>query len=233
MLIKTKIRQIHYYGLAVIAIFFVIYMGLGVGFGEWQPPHTMDESSWQIRYPRILTALLVGLCLSMSGASLQALFQNPLADPSLIGISGDAALGVVLVMALGLAHVSIPLAAFIGAMAVCLFILICHQLFGGGQIGLLILGFVISAFCGALVSLILFLSDDLVLRSATHWLSGSMAEAGFVPLTYVLPCIVIGLAILLALGRRLDILMLGEKPPYPWAYPSTKPEYLPSLVQRF
>lgn len=205
------LKSLPLYGLAVMASALVIFLALGVGFGEWQAPYLMDELTWQIRYPRILTAFLVGLCLSVAGSALQALFQNPLADPSLIGTSGGAALGVVLVLSLGLSGIGVPLAAFVGAMAVCLFILACHRLFGGGQVGLLILGFVISAFCGALVSLMLFMSDDLVLRSATNWLSGSMAEAGFVPYRYILLCMLAGLLILIPLGRRLDILMLGER----------------------
>lgn len=69
---------------------------------------------------------------------------------------------------------------------------------------------IVCAFCGALVSLILFLSDDMVLRSATNWLSGSLAEAGFVPLRYAVAAMLIGLLIILPLGRRLDALLLGE-----------------------
>lgn len=206
-----KHRVLILYASAVIISMAVIYTALGIGFGEWRLPNQMDELTWQIRYPRVLTALLVGLCLSVSGSALQALFQNPLADPSLIGTSGGAALGVVLVLSFGISGFGVPLSAFIGAMVVCAFILLCHRLFGGGIIGLLILGFVISAFCGALVSLILFMSDDLVLRSATNWLSGSMAEAGFVPYRYILVCLTIGLFILIPLGRWLDVLMLGER----------------------
>ncbi|MGO2622023.1 MAG: FecCD family ABC transporter permease, partial [Psychrobacter sp.] len=199
-----------YYMLAVIASGLLIWLGLGIGFGEWSSPNHLDDTIWQLRYPRVVTALLVGMALSVSGAALQALFENPLADPSLIGTSGGAALGVVLVLALGFGGVSIPLAAFSGSVLVCLFILSCHRFLGGGQMGLLILGFVISAFCAAVVSLILFMSDDMVLRSATNWLSGSMAEAGFVPLRYSMISMIVGLAILLPLGRQLDGLMLGE-----------------------
>lgn len=198
------------YGIGVIASALVIYMALGVGFGSWQAPYLMDDIAWQIRYPRVLTAIFVGLCLSVSGSALQALFQNPLADPSLIGTSGGAALGVVLVIAFGISGMGVPLAAFLGALTVCLLILLCHRFLGGGQVGLLILGFIVSAFCGACVSLILFLSDDMTLRSATNWLSGSMAEAGFVPLYYVLVPIVLGVLVLLPQGRRLDILMMGD-----------------------
>jgi len=205
-------RQKHntYYLLAAIASGALIWLGLGIGFGEWSNPNHLDDTIWQLRYPRVVTTLLVGMALSVSGAALQALFENPLADPSLIGTSGGAALGVVLVLALGFGGVSIPLAAFTGSVLVCLFILSCHRFLGGGQMGLLILGFVISAFCAAVVSLILFMSDDMVLRSATNWLSGSMAEAGFVPLRYSMTSMMLGLAILLPLGRQLDGLMLGE-----------------------
>lgn len=206
--VKYKTRL--YYMLAAVVSGLLIWLGLGIGFGDWSSPNHLDDTIWQLRYPRVVTALLVGMALSVSGAALQALFENPLADPSLIGTSGGAALGVVLVLALGFGGVSIPLAAFIGSVLVCLFILACHRFLGGGQMGLLILGFVISAFCAAVVSLILFMSDDMVLRSATNWLSGSMAEAGFVPLRYSIGSMVLGLAILLPLGRQLDGLMLGE-----------------------
>ncbi|AWT50198.1 iron ABC transporter permease [Psychrobacter sp. YP14] len=198
------------YGGAVLVSALLIWLSLGVGFGQWSSPSQLDATLWQLRYPRVVTALLVGLALSVSGAALQALFENPLADPSLIGTSGGAALGVVLILALGISGIGVPLAAFIGSLVVCLLVLGCHRFLGGGQMGLLILGFVISAFCGALVSLILFLSNDMVLRSATNWLAGSMAEAGFVPLRYALISIALGLAIILPFGRQLDGLMLGE-----------------------
>ncbi|WP_438012509.1 FecCD family ABC transporter permease [Psychrobacter raelei] len=198
------------YGAAVLVSALLIWLSLGVGFGQWSSPSQLDATLWQLRYPRVVTALLVGLALSVSGAALQALFENPLADPSLIGTSGGAALGVVLILALGISGIGVPLAAFIGSLVVCLLVLGCHRFLGGGQMGLLILGFVISAFCGALVSLILFLSNDMVLRSATNWLAGSMAEAGFVLLRYALISIALGLAIILPFGRQLDGLMLGE-----------------------
>ena len=208
--LSSKYKHSLYYLVAAAISLLLIWLALGIGFGDWSSPNHLDDTIWQLRYPRVVTSLLVGMALSVSGAALQALFENPLADPSLIGTSGGAALGVVLVLALGFGGVGIPLAAFSGSVLVCLFILACHRFLGGGQMGLLILGFVISAFCAAVVSLILFMSDDMVLRSATNWLSGSMAEAGFVPLRYAMISMILGLAILLPLGRQLDGLMLGE-----------------------
>lgn len=187
-----------------------VYLCCGIGFGAWESPLAMDETVRQIRLPRIYTALLVGAGLSASGAALQALFENPLADPSLIGTSGGAALGVIVLLALGGGAMGVPAAAFLGALGVCLLILAVHKLLGGGTLGLLVLGFVLSAFSGAVVSMILFLSDDLVLRSATTWLSGSLAEAGFSSPVATIAVMLPGFLILLSAGRRLDVLMTGE-----------------------
>ena len=188
-----------------------VYLCCGIGFGAWESPLAMDETVRQIRLPRIYTALLVGAGLSASGAALQALFENPLADPSLIGTSGGAALGVIVLLALGGGAMGVPAAAFLGALGVCLLILAVHKLLGGGTLGLLVLGFVLSAFSGAVVSMILFLSDDLVLRSATTWLSGSLAEAGFSSPVAAIAVMLPGFLILLSAGRRLDVLMTGGR----------------------
>ncbi len=203
-------KKILLYLMLVLLCCIITWFSLGIGFGEWHHPSTLNELTWELRYPRIATALMVGMALSVSGCALQALFENPLADPSLIGTSGGAALGVVLVIAFGISGIGVPLAAFAGSMLVCIFVLAFHRFLGGGQMGLLILGFVISAFCGAVVSLILFMSDDMILRSATNWLSGSLAEAGFVPLRYALLVMILGLVLLLPMGRKLDALLLGE-----------------------
>jgi iron complex transport system permease protein len=196
---------------AVLLSLLLSWFCLGLGMGGWQWPQSLDETTLDIRLPRVLVALFVGAALASAGAALQALFDNPLADPSLIGTSGGAALGVIAVLAFGWGAVTVPLAAFLGALLVCLLILTVHRLLGGGTLGLLVMGFVISAFCGALVSLILFMSDDMVLRSATNWLAGSLAEAGFISPWYALAVMTLGLCVLVAVGRRLDILMLGEE----------------------
>lgn len=195
---------------AVLITVAAAWLCAGIGLGGWQSPHMLDNTTLDIRLPRIAAALMVGASLSAAGAALQALFDNPLADPSLIGTSGGAALGVVAVLAFGWGAIGVPLAAFMGALAVCLMILTVHKFLGGGTLGLLVLGFVMSAFSSAVVSLILFLSDDLVLRSATTWLSGSLSESGFTSPYYAATAMLAGLAVLTAIGRRLDILMLGE-----------------------
>ncbi|MDR1647288.1 MAG: iron ABC transporter permease [Zoogloeaceae bacterium] len=189
----------------------IIWLCLGVGLGGWQRPDRIPVEIWDLRWPRVAAALMVGGALTCAGAALQALFMNPLADPSLIGTSSGAALGVVMVLALGGGGLGLPLAAFLGALAVCVLVLALYRIFGGGRLGLLLIGFVISAFCGAVVSLILFLSNDMVLRSATTWLMGSFSSAGWTPLHHALIVMVAGGLLLLARGRDLDCLLLGEE----------------------
>jgi iron complex transport system permease protein len=189
----------------------VIWLCLGVGLGAWQRPDRIAPEIWALRWPRVAAALMVGGALTCAGAALQALFVNPLADPSLIGTSSGAALGGVLTLAFGVGGLGIPVSAFLGALLVCVLVLALYRLFGGGRLGLLLIGFVISAFCGAVVSLILFLSNDMVLRSATTWLMGSFSSAGWTPLHHALAVMVAGGLLLLAKGRELDCLLLGEE----------------------
>lgn len=209
--IKRKKTPYWLYILLILLSLAIIWFCAGIGLGTWQNPFALSDVLLSLRLPRVGVALMVGLALAVSGAALQALFENPLADPSLIGTSGGAALGVVLVLTMGFQGIGVPLAAFSGSLAVCLFVLMTHKFFGGGRMGLLIMGFIISAFCGAVVSLILFMSNDLVLRSAMNWLAGSMAEAGFVSPYYALGSLILGLMILIPMGRQLDALMLGEE----------------------
>lgn len=197
-------------GLAALGGLALIWLLAGFGGGQWQAPDWHDPIVRQLRLPRIVNALLVGAALAMSGAALQALFRNPLADPGLIGTSSGAALGVIGVIALGIGGLSVPLAAFGGGLAITALILLLNRLLQGGQAGLLIIGVVVGACCGAIVSLLLFLSDDLTLRGAMSWLSGSLAEARFAEHGYVLPVMALGAAILLLVARDLDCLLLGD-----------------------
>ncbi|WP_338809396.1 iron ABC transporter permease [Neisseria leonii] len=199
-----------YLAVWLAAAVLLVWFCAGIGEGGWRNPLAEDPVLMQIRLPRIAAALLAGAALAASGSALQALFENPLADPSLIGTSGGAAMGVVSAIAFGW-PVAVPAAAFIGAFAVCMIILAAHRLFGGGKLGLLVMGFVISALCGALVSLVLFLSDDMALRSAMTWLSGSFSEAGFISPLYAAAIMLAGFVILTACGRRLDYLLLGDE----------------------
>ncbi|WP_046158836.1 FecCD family ABC transporter permease, partial [Chromobacterium vaccinii] len=118
---------------------------------------------------------------------------------------------VIAVLALGLSGLSLPLAAFGGGLAATWLILALARLAKGGLAGLLLMGLVVGAFCGAVSSLILFLSDDLTLRAASSWLAGNLGASLPGNQWACLLAAGLGVALLCAIGRDLDCLLLGEE----------------------
>ena len=132
---------------------------------------------WDIRLPRILLAGIVGAALAGSGATLQAVFRNPLVDPFLLGISAGAALGCALGIGF-LPQVPLPLLAFgFGALAVTMAWVLARGAGGEARLALVLAGVVISALFTALVSLVKVMVDPLRLQSIVFWLMGSFALA--------------------------------------------------------
>jgi iron complex transport system permease protein len=169
----------------------------------------------ELRLPRVLLAFLVGGSLGISGTALQALVRNPLADPYLLGISGGAGLGAVLVIAAGGGGAwGVPLAAFTGGM-IALALVYRLSVVGGHRLDprvLLLAGVVVGAFAGALMSAIIVLSDVAQLRNAFLWLLGGFGGASWRALAIFLAYAAIPSAVLLLSGRALDLLALGEEP---------------------
>ncbi|MCG9031819.1 FecCD family ABC transporter permease [Laribacter hongkongensis] len=196
-------------GLLVVSVVLPL-LALAAGGDALRWPDFSDPLVSGLRVPRILAALAVGAALAASGAALQALFRNPLADPGLIGTSSGAALAVVTVLAIGAGGWSLPLAAFAGGLLATWLILLLARLVRGGLAGLLLMGLVVGAFCGAIMSLVMFLSDDLTLRSATSWLAGNLSSATPERLAMCLTVMAAGILLLLGIGRDLDCLLLGE-----------------------
>ncbi|QDQ28685.1 iron ABC transporter permease [Chitinimonas arctica] len=194
-------------GLIVALLLFAVgFQGDG-----WQWPDLADPVISQLRLPRVAAALLVGATLAAAGAALQALFRNPMADPGLIGSASGAALAVVAVLALGLPGLSLPPAAFGGSLIATGLLLGMVRLVGGGTTTLLLMGLLLASFAGAITGLLLFMSDDLALRSAINWLSGQLGSGTGAPLVWAAPVGVVGVAMLVGLGRDLDCLLLGEE----------------------
>jgi iron complex transport system permease protein len=167
----------------------------------------------QIRLPRVLLAWLLGASLGMSGAALQGLLRNPLAEPGLLGISASAALGAVLALYFGLTSVSLwtlPAAAMSGALLATLSLYLLTR-GGASNLTLILAGIALSSLAGALTSLALNLApspssvQDIVL-----WLLGSIADRSLADVRLVLPFVALGLALLLAAAPSLTVLTLGE-----------------------
>jgi iron complex transport system permease protein len=167
----------------------------------------------EIRLPRALLGLMAGASLGLSGAAMQGYLRNPLAEPGLIGVSASAALGAVLALQTGLAAtftLALPLSALAGAGVAVLLIL---TLAGprGGALALILAGVAISALAAALTSLVLNLSPNpFAAMEIVYWMMGSLADRSMDHVWLAAPFMLAGLALLLAQGRSLDALTLGE-----------------------
>jgi len=168
---------------------------------------------WEIRLPRALLGALVGATLGLSGAALQGYLRNPLAEPSLIGVSGGAALGAVLAIHLGLSQqlaLALPAGGLLGASAALLAVVALAGL-QGGPITLILAGLAVSATATALISLALNLSrNPFAAIEMVFWMMGSLADRSLTQVWLGAPLMLAGMALLLTVGRALDALSLGE-----------------------
>ncbi len=169
----------------------------------------------EIRLPRVLLAFLVGGGLGISGAALQALVRNPLAEPYLLGISGGAGLAAVIAIALGLEGAwGVPAAAFVGGLGAVALVYRLSSVAGrrlDPQV-LVLAGVVVSAFTGALISAVLTVSPAEQLRNAFLWLLGGFSAASWRTLLIFSVYAALPLLCLFGSARALDLLSLGEEP---------------------
>jgi iron complex transport system permease protein len=167
----------------------------------------------EIRLPRAVLGALVGGALGLSGAALQGYLRNPLAEPSIVGVSGGAALGAVLAIHLGFSSafaLSLPTGGLLGA---ALAMLAVMSLAGtqGGPITLILAGLAVSSMATALISLALNLSQNpFASVEMVFWLMGSLADRSLTQVWLAAPLILAGIVLLLFVGRALDALTLGE-----------------------
>ena len=175
----------------------------------------------QLRFPRVLLAGLVGAALAISGAALQGLFRNPLADPGLLGVSASAALAAVgaivfsrfLLGALapGWEAWLVPGSAFLGALAGTLLIYRLGRSSGQVDVPLmLLLGVAVNAVAGAGIGLMAYLAEDQALRTLTFWGLGSFGAASWGQVGLMVLAIAGAALTLLATARSLDVFTLGE-----------------------
>lgn len=190
---------------------------LGSLFGTVGPEGSADTIIWSIRLPRVLTASAVGATLAASGAVFQGLFQNPMADPYIIGSSAGAsfgaALGILVLQTFGFAGFGpVPALAFAGALGATLLVYAIAK--RGSRVpvlNLLLAGVAISSMLSALVSLLIFLqATDERLWQIVFWLMGGLGGASWPKLLAALPYMVAGMTLVLVFARDLNALSLGE-----------------------
>ena len=182
--------------------------------GDW--PNAWNTIIWQIRFPRIVLAGLVGAALAVSGATYQGLFRNPLADPYFIGVAAGAALGATIVLLTSVpvyfhGFSVLPIAAFAGAIvAVTLAYTVARQSEGLPLLSLILAGIVISSLAGAVTSLLIMRSDPDV-RPLLGWLLGGFIGTQWDDVYTVLPYLVPAALILMAYARILNMFQLNEE----------------------
>jgi iron complex transport system permease protein len=211
-----------------------VWLGLTVGatgisvpglMMDWLQGHPLAERDriilMEIRLPRLVAGAAVGAALAVSGALMQGLFRNPLADPGLVGVGAGAGLGAVTAIVLGsllpvgvLAVIGVhlvPIAAFFGGWATTLILYrLARQ---GGQVRIatmLLAGIAIAALAGAVTGILIQMADDNQLRDLTFWGLGSLSGIGWERLLFALPLILPVLLLSPRLARGLNALAMGE-----------------------
>lgn len=203
---------------AVLALFLLLAMLGSLFLGSvFISPKDLFHSDilWQIRVPRVILSALVGLLLSISGVILQGILRNPLADPYILGVSAGGAVGASIAIALGLQFAvlgmsSVPLLAF--AFSLVSVLIVYRLSHVGGKTApetLILAGVAISAFCAAILSLIIILTGNL--QSIYFWLLGSLSSASWMNVVTVIPYAVLGAGIAYFFSKELNALLLGEE----------------------
>ena len=175
---------------------------------------------WAVRMPRVALAALVGAMLSISGASYQGAFRNPLADPYLLGVAAGAGLGATIVFVIGRANTSgwiidpLPLAAFAGGLIAVMFTYMVGAAFGASSsarssITLVLAGVAVTSLATAVQTFVLYQNND-VIREVYSWILGRLNTATWSDVRLVAPYIVISSFILLLHRRQLDLLRVGD-----------------------
>jgi iron complex transport system permease protein len=179
----------------------------------WTPGR--ESIIWDVRAPRVLLAALVGAGLAVVGASLQPATRNPLADPHLLGVSSGAAFGAILAllhvgMILGLA--TVPLFAFMGALAATAIVMSVSRLTSSASADRLVLcGVAVSFVIMASANLLIFLGDPRAAHTVVFWMLGGLGLAQWSHLAYPAGALAIGLGFLMREARSLNALAMGDE----------------------
>lgn len=196
---------------------------LGLAASQADPVVTARDSLvlWSIRLPRIVIAIIIGGLLAVSGAIMQGLFRNPLADPALVGVSSGGALAAAAAIVAGdrlmaATRITLPfglltVAAFFGSLITTLILYRIATRENRTSVAIFLLGgLAIGAIANAGLGLLIFIADDRQLRDITFWMLGSLSGATWPKVATMLPFLVAMLVALPFVSRGLDLLVLGE-----------------------
>lgn len=212
--------------LLLLLIFVAMFLGLSLGSTKTSlnevlksllrredADPVLNTIIWNIRFPRVLLAALVGATLSLGGLVFQALLRNPLAEPYILGISGGAAIGAIIGILMGLSRFpGVSFISFMGSIATLLLILVMSS---GQSIlkkdSLLLSGVMINAFCSAIIMFLISMTQDYRIHNIIFWLMGDLSMAAIrqtVILTAMLfPCYIL----IFWLSHSMNLLLMGKE----------------------
>ncbi|GHG04005.1 iron ABC transporter permease [Deinococcus piscis] len=208
----------------VLALMGAVVLGVAVGSVPIPPGEVLDTVLrglsgnlreedviiWDIRLPRVVMAVLVGACLSVCGGAFQGVFRNPLADPYLLGVASGAAVGATAGLLLDLPRGLIPLLAMLTALgAVAVTLLLGRSGRRYPPTRLILAGVVVGSFLSAVTTFLIMRGEDRA-REVLAYTLGDLSFASWADIAQVLPYALLGCGALLALGRALDLLQLGD-----------------------
>ncbi|WP_160005885.1 FecCD family ABC transporter permease [Nocardioides sp. AX2bis] len=181
------------------------------------PDGVAEETTlWAVRFPRVLMALIVGAALAVAGAVMQGVFGNPLAEPSVVGVSAGAAVGAAAAIVLGLGFAgpwTTAACAFVGGLVTTLVVYALARSDGRTEVVTLVLtGIAVNAVAGALLALLMFLGDTQAREQIVFWQLGSLNNVLWRYVVVAGPLTALGIGAALLCARRLDLLALGERP---------------------
>ena len=189
----------------------------GVGIDNaWAPEDPLIEQTlWQIRFPRVIMSLLVGAALAVAGGVMQAVFGNPLAEPGVVGVSSGAALGAATAITFGLSFLggwTVAAFAFLGGLAATFVVYATARAQGRTEVvTLLLTGIAINAFAGAGLALITFLGDTQSREQIVFWQLGSLNGSRWDEVFIVAVVGLAAIAVALLLAPQYDLLSLGDR----------------------
>lgn len=165
---------------------------------------------WELRFPRVIIGMLVGACLAIAGAILQAIMRNPLADPGIIGVSSGGGIAAITVMIIFPAYLNLlPIAAFFGAFVTALLIYLLAWKGGATPVKIVLVGVAVNAIMGAGTNALMLLYSDRV-QSVLPWLSGGIAGVGWSHVQMITYYAVGAIVVALCSVKYIRILRLGD-----------------------
>lgn len=194
-----------------------------LGFLDFAEDELVQSSAiiYSIRLPRVILAILVGATLAISGAALQGLFRNPLADPTLIGVSSGSALAAAFVIILGaqlfsflpdyLYSALLPISAFVGGLIATLLVYTISTSSGKTNIATMLLaGIAVNAVTAAGIGFLVFSADDVQIRDLTFWTLGSLGGSVWNTVAKSAPFLLITIIGLPLFSKQMNVMLLGE-----------------------